>query len=105
MLGIPLGLGARAVDWGLNNFVALRYEAKELLEKIIEAGVKGLEVHSSYHNETKMAFYKEFAINNNLVITCGSDFHGKLKPSINIGGISCEDSEDLIIKNLNRVID
>lgn len=80
-------------------------ENKELLEKIIEAGVKGVEVYSSYHNERQTTFYKEFAIDNNLVITCGSDFHGKTKPSINIGGISCEDNEELIIENLkSRII-
>ena len=30
ILGIPLGLGAGAVDSALNNFVALRYEAKHM---------------------------------------------------------------------------
>lgn len=80
-------------------------ENKELLEKIIEAEVKGIEVYSSYHNKRQTTFYKEFAIDNNLVITCGSDFHGKTKPSINIGGISCEDNEELIIENLkSRII-
>ena len=79
-------------------------EDKELLEKIIEAGVKGLEGYSSYHNERQTTFYKEFAINNNLIITCGSDFHGKTKPSISISGISCEDNEEKIIDDLSRKI-
>lgn len=64
-------------------------ENRKLLEKIIETGARGLEVYSSYHNERQTAFYKDFAINNNCITTCGSDFHGKTKPSISIGGISC----------------
>lgn len=77
-------------------------ENKDLLEKIIKDGVKGLEVYSSYHNEKQTAFYKDFAINNNLIMTCGSDFHGKTKPSISIGGISCEDNEEKIINELSK---
>lgn len=77
-------------------------ENKDLLEKIIKAGVKGLEVYSSYHNEKQTAFYKDFAINNNLIMTCGSDFHGKTKPSISIVGISCEDNEEKIINELSK---
>lgn len=79
-------------------------ENRELLEKIISCGVKGLEVYSSYHNERQTTFYKDFAINNNLIITCGSDFHGKTKPSISIGGISCEDNEEKIIDELGKKI-
>ncbi|MCD2501597.1 PHP domain-containing protein [Clostridium sp. NSJ-145] len=79
-------------------------ENKDLLEKIIKAGVKGLEVYSSYHNEKQTAFYKDFAINNNLIMTCGSDFHGKTKPSISIGGISCEDNEEKLINELSKKI-
>lgn len=77
-------------------------ENKDLLEKIIKDGVKGLEVYSSYHNEKQTAFYKDFAINNNLIMTCGSDFHGKTKPSISIGGIGCEDNEEKIINELSK---
>lgn len=77
-------------------------ENKELLEKIIKAWVRGLEVYSSYHNERQTAFYKDFAINNNLITTCGSDFHGKTKPSISIGGKSCENNEEKIIDELSK---
>lgn len=77
-------------------------ENRELLEKIISCGVKGLEVYSSYHNEKQTEFYRNFSINNNLIITCGSDFHGKTKPSISIGEISCEDNEEKIIEELSK---
>lgn len=80
-------------------------ENKELLDKIISYGVEGLEVYSSYHNKNQIDFYKEFAVSNNLLMTCGSDFHGKTKPSINIGGISCDNHEDAIIDGLKRKIE
>ncbi len=76
-------------------------EDLELLEKIIASGVKGLEVYSSYHNEEQIDFYRDFAYRNNLLLTCGSDFHGKTKPSIIVGGVSCNNSEEKIIKELD----
>lgn len=75
-------------------------ENMERLEEIISYGVQGIEVYSSYHNEEQIAFYKDFAVKNNLLITCGSDFHGKTKPSINIGGVECEDYQEKIIEDL-----
>lgn len=76
-------------------------EDLNLLEKIIARGVKGLEVYSSYHNEEQIAFYRDFAYRNNLLLTCGSDFHGKTKPNIIVGGVSCNNSEEEIIKELD----
>ena len=68
-----------------------------LLEAIIACGVRGIEVYSSYHREKQVAFYKEFALKHKLLLTCGSDFHGKTKPSISIGCSSCENNEEGII--------
>ena len=76
-------------------------EDLNLLEKIIASGVKGLEVYSSYHNEEQIDFYRDFVYRNNLLLTCGSDFHGKTKPNIIVGGVSCNNSEEEIIKELD----
>lgn len=78
-------------------------EDKELLEKIISAGVQGLEVYSSYHNEEQISFYRDFAVKNNLFMTCGSDFHGKIKPSISIGDTRCESDEEKIIEKFKSI--
>lgn len=75
-----------------------------LLAAIIACGVKGIEVYSSYHSEKQVAFYKEFARTHNLLETCGSDFHGKTKPSIAIGCFECGNNEDNIIATLKAVI-
>ncbi|GFP76998.1 PHP domain-containing protein [Clostridium fungisolvens] len=75
-------------------------EKVDLLEDIIACGIKGIEVYSSYHNKEQVAFYKEFALKHKLLLTCGSDFHGKTKPSISLGGTECEHNEERIIAEL-----
>ena len=75
-------------------------EDKQLLESIIKQGIEGLEVYSTYHDKSQKDFYKKFALEKNLLSTCGSDFHGKTKPSIDIGSSDCEANEDIIIKVL-----
>ncbi|GKU23689.1 phosphatase [Clostridium folliculivorans] len=79
-------------------------EKVNLLADIIGCGIKGIEVYSSYHNKEQVAFYKEFALKHKLLLTCGSDFHGKTKPSIAIGGTDCEDNEEKIISELKTGI-
>lgn len=51
-----------------------------------------------------MLFYKEFALRHKLLLTCGSDFHGKTKPSISIGYSNCENNEEDIILALKRAL-
>ncbi len=71
-----------------------------LLEQIISCGIKGIEVYSSYHSREQVEFYNKFSLKHKLLLTCGSDFHGKTKPSIVIGGTDCEGIEDKIISQL-----
>lgn len=73
-----------------------------LLEGIAACGVRGMEVYSSYHSKEQVVFYKEFALKHKLLLTCGSDFHGKTKPSISIGCSECENNEEGIILALKR---
>lgn len=75
-------------------------ESINLLEQIISCGIKGIEVYSSYHSKEQVEFYKKFSLKHKLLLTCGSDFHGKTKPSIVIGGTDCEGIEDKIISQL-----
>lgn len=59
---------------------------EELLEPILETGMDGLEVYSSYHTPQQAAHYGQIARGKGLLVTCGSDYHGKIKPSILLGG-------------------
>lgn len=77
----------------------------DFLERIIAKGVAGIEVFSSYHNEAQVRFYKEAALSSGLLMTCGSDFHGKNKKSIKIGGTDCENQEGSIISALINSIE
>jgi hypothetical protein len=75
-----------------------------LLTRIIAEGIAGLEVYSSYHTREQVRFYRGAAQENGLLITCGSDFHGKTKKSITVGGIDCDGQETQIMAALMRAI-
>lgn len=59
----------------------------EILERLLDQGVDGMEAYSSYHSEQETRHYRQMALRHNLFLTCGSDFHGHHKPSIQIGRI------------------
>lgn len=61
------------------------YKQDELLERALKQGIVGLEVFSNYHTKEQREYYLQFAKNHNCVITCGSDYHGIFKPSIEMG--------------------
>ncbi len=73
-----------------------------LLEEILALGIDGIEVYSSYHNEEKTQFYREKALAHHLLMTLGSDFHGKSKPAIKLGQFKCPDELKLTEAFLSR---
>ena len=75
-------------------------EDEALLQDIFKAGVKGLEVFSSYHTKEQVDFYLDWALKRQLLLTAGSDFHGKTKPSIHLGSMDVRGLEDKIYKEL-----
>lgn len=56
-----------------------------IIDDLISEGIDGIEVFSSYHSKETIDFFYNKAIENKLLITCGTDFHGKNKPNIEIG--------------------
>ena len=80
-------------------------ENPTLLSQIIAEGVAGLEVYSSYHTGEQVRFYQAAAQEHGLLMTCGSDFHGKIKKSILIGRTECDGRETQIMDALLRAID
>ena len=77
----------------------------ELLSRIINAGVEGVEVYSSYHDGEAIDFYNQESERLNILRTVGSDFHGKVKPSIGIGSVSCDGFEKEIYCSLTAAIE
>lgn len=59
---------------------------EHLLEGILEIGMDGLEAFSSYHSQKISDLYFRKAKEKGVIYTCGSDFHGKNKPAIPLGG-------------------
>lgn len=58
----------------------------EIIHKLIEEGLMGLEVYTTYHSPEQSARFLNIARRFNLLATVGSDFHGtKMKPDIKLG--------------------
>lgn len=89
--------GGKAVLAHPGNNLAGRFE---MFEEIVPLGIDGIEVFSSYHDKNVTDEFYEKAKKHNLLITCGSDYHGKIKPSINIGQYNCIISQEEIKNQL-----
>lgn len=72
---------------------------EEMFGKLVEVGIEGVEAFCSYHQKKEDVFYQELAKKHGVIVTQGSDFHGKLKPQIKAGSIE-SGLEDEIYKNL-----
>ena len=57
----------------------------ELFSEIVSSGIDGVEVFCSYHTKETADYFYEQALRHGLLITCGSDYHGKTKPSVKLG--------------------
>ena len=80
------------------------YQKEELLDEAIKQGIDGVECYSNYHEPHHNEFYYEYCIKKNVLITCGSDYHGKFKPQIEMGEYGCDkDAMELCSKFLKRL--
>lgn len=57
-----------------------------LLGDVLDIGMDGIEAFSSYHTSEQAAEFYRQARKRGLLATCGSDYHGRTKPSIRLGG-------------------
>ena len=73
------------------------YQREDLLQMALADGIEGLEVYSNYHEEEQVAYYRNYALQHGLLMTCGSDFHGKHKPSIELGSYGVVENSDALI--------
>ncbi len=58
----------------------------EALGPILDLGFDGIEAFSSYHTGEQAQYFYQQARERGLLATCGSDYHGSIKPSIPLGG-------------------
>lgn len=81
-----------------NNFK----NSLDVFERLLnEKLVSGIEVFSNYHSLEQVKYFYDIAVKNDLQITCGSDFHGKIKPLINLGEFGETEGFEEILKGLN----
>ncbi|MEA4852910.1 MAG: PHP domain-containing protein [Christensenella sp.] len=73
-----------------------------LLDELVKRGICGIEAFSSYHDARQTEYYLSFAQKRELLVTCGSDFHGKTKPNVKIGGVSCGMWEQEVLNTLQK---
>lgn len=77
-------------------------------EMMKETPLDGVEAFSNYHDEKTVDYYYKKGKSYKIMITCGSDFHGKTKPSIGLGECRCPYDEEFIedsLKKYNLIFD
>lgn len=73
-----------------------------IFDEIVKRGVDGVEVFSSYHTLEDETYFYEKAKEYDLLLTSGSDFHGKTKPSIYLGDPKNDDDQVAIEQQLKK---
>jgi predicted metal-dependent phosphoesterase TrpH len=74
----------------------------ELFDDMISLGLDGVEAFSSYHSVEAIDYFYRRGAEKHLLITCGSDYHGKTKPAIAIGASKCNIEQGSIEKQLHE---
>jgi 3',5'-nucleoside bisphosphate phosphatase len=75
--------------------VSLNSTDNSLLDVLLECGLSGIEVYTSYHSEEEENKYMQYCLERNILYTCGSDFHGSMRPN-NKMGINGHNSYDIL---------
>ncbi len=59
----------------------------ELIISFIESGIRGIEVHYPEHSQGAVNHFLALAQEHDLLVTGGSDYHGKAKPDVKLGAV------------------
>lgn len=55
------------------------------ISELVAAGLKGIETYYPEHSQSMSNMYRDIAVQNGLIMTGGSDFHGSAKPDVPMG--------------------
>jgi hypothetical protein len=70
---------------------------EKIIRHLIANGLEGLEAFSPYHDAREQEAFRVFAEKHGVLVTAGSDFHGKaVKPDVELGGDAANHYELLI---------
>lgn len=64
---------------------------EHIVEQLLDNGAAGMEVFNNYHDDEQIVYFADLVKKQNVIMTCGSDFHGKTKPLISIGSYKFND--------------
>ena len=77
---------------------------EELIIELLDNGAKGLEVFNNYHDIKQTKYFADLALKGTYIMTCGSDFHGKNKPLIEIGKFAfLAEYQDYLKKSILKI--
>jgi len=62
-----------------------------MASELLDRGAAGLEVFNNYHDGNQIEYFTSLVQQREMLMTCGSDFHGKNKPLIDIGQYASSD--------------
>lgn len=74
----------------------------EIFDEMIALGMEGVEAFSNYHSLETVEYFYRSGKKHNVLITCGSDYHGKTKPAIDLGECRCTIDEHEIESQLRK---
>ena len=74
----------------------------ELFDEMMELGLDGVEAFSNYHSDKTVDYFYQKGREYKIMMTCGSDYHGKTKPSIALGECHCPYDETFIEEQLKE---
>lgn len=74
----------------------------EVFDEMVALGVEGVEAFSNYHSPETVEYFYQAGKTHNILITCGSDYHGKTKPAIELGECRCTIDESQIEEQLKK---
>ena len=77
--GVPVLAHPGLLDFKEEN------QLEELIGKLKQAGIQGVEVYYSGHTPDQTRLFAELAKRHDLLMTGGSDFHGAIQPDIEMG--------------------
>ncbi len=75
---------------------------EQLLSGILALGIDGIEAFSSYHTPEQAKYFYEAAKAHQRFVTCGSDYHGKIKPAIALGAHGSLISNEELLRQLPK---
>ncbi|MBR1597824.1 MAG: PHP domain-containing protein [Lachnospiraceae bacterium] len=85
VIGLINKAGGTAILAHPYSYKLTRSQVEKLLDRLIPAGLAGMECYYSTYDNSQTSELRSMAISKKLLVSGGSDFHGAIKPDISIG--------------------